>query len=342
MIGKITELRFSPYAIAAFFAWLALGCMVAARPDGVGTDTGTYRYIFDLLVEDSGYSTQFEPAFEGLMQLTARTGSSTLFFGLSFVLLLLPTLASMRLATASLPASNLKFFPIAALGLLLASSWFIVGSTNGLRQGISLAFVYFGTCSIFFAARPAAGLLLLAVAPLFHISSILLLPSVLLIRFLSLRSALVLFALFAGAYSFGMSEVLVRAASDLTGINIYSRIIEYGAGNPFREGWQPDLFLYTIGWPVIYLVCRKWVPHEIRENLNLALKSYALFAIPYFMLGFGNYSNRYGVMAWAFLPILHLVWLSSVKVTPELRALLTFGILVFGGVKYLLYFSQGL
>lgn len=323
------------FAIASWF-----GVLVAIRPDGIGTDTANYRSHFLRLLAEDDYTTRFEPAFDLMMRMVASvTHAPEILFGLIYALLLALLIAGMRNATWSVPRSKMSMFPLAALGLLLFSSWFITGSTNGLRQGLSLGMFYFGVTLILFRKKWLPGLLFVCTAPFFHLSTILLWPIIFAALLLPMWTITLLFLFSGAAYTVGLLEQIVFLMSEMTEVNAYGWVIDYADHVSRWEGWQADLFAYTVGMAIIHLIGRAFVPKHDRAPIDAALKIYMLACIPYFVFGFGNFSNRYGTMAWTFLPILHITWIFTARINAKFRTAITLLLLVGGVTRYSLYLT---
>lgn len=334
-----SEILNQTWLLAAVIASI-VGLAVATRPDGIGTDTENYRAHFFKMVTNEDYTTRYEPAFELIMRMVADlSGSPEALFGLIYGLLLVAMVGAMAGAVQSVPRSDHRMFPLAALGLLFISSWFITGSTNGMRQGLSLGVFYLGATLILFRGKWLVGLALIGVSPLFHLSTVLLWPVLVAAPILPLWLIVVLFLTGAAAYTFGMTKYLVLVASEVTGIPAYDWVINYVPDVSRWEGWQADLFAYTVGWAVIYMACRFLVPKQKRSTIDMALKIYMLACFPYFVFGFGNFSNRYGTMAWMFLPIMHALWIFTAKLDNTFKTALALMLLISGIGRYGLYLS---
>jgi hypothetical protein len=337
---RASPLKWMAWTIASV-AVLGCGTAVALRSDGIGRDTHSYRDHFLRLATTDDYVPRFELGYVSMMKVVAwmAGGNSQLFFAVVFWVVLGCMLLSAYLACRTVSSRDQFFFPVAAIGLLFGSSWFITGTTNGLRQGVALSVFYLGTSVYLFSRKRILGLAICLLSPLFHLSAVLIVPTVVLCGLLPLNLTIAAFAFTALLYAIGFPAPFWSEFSSITGIDVYGIVVEYAEGAVGWYGFQWDLFLYTIGWPAIYLVGRMFVRRQYRTQFDLGLKLYCLMAIPYFVLGFGNFSNRFALLAWAFLPILHCQWVSMAAVSVGLRWALTAVIFVAGITRFGLYLA---
>lgn len=111
-------------------------------------------------------------------------------------------------------------------------------------------------------------------------------------------------------YVVGLNEILVMHMSSITGINIYEKIAYYsiGEGDIGRyHGLVFSFLIYTVFWPLALLIIHYVRFRNYDENCHGVLKLvkvYMVLSMPYFVFGFGPFSNRYSYIAWFFIPLL--------------------------------------
>ena len=184
------------------------------------------------------------------------------------------------------------------------SSWYYVAAANGLRQGLSLAFLYLFFIYFSFNKNKIFSFLFLLCSIFFHYSSILILPFIILIK-LSLNKLFILIVFFGLLYFLGINEKIVLFISNITGIPLYASIKDYIEDvDAYRYGFQLDLFLYSFILSCIFYFFSNYF---FINNLVLRklVKIYYVLLLPYLFFGFAAFSNRYGLFAWFFSILLN-------------------------------------
>ncbi|KZX36398.1 EpsG family protein [Wohlfahrtiimonas chitiniclastica] len=228
---------------------------------------------------------------------------------------------------------NLLLFYI----FLFCSSWYFTATTNGLRQSIALFLLYIALIYML-GQQYIQGVIFILIGILFHKSILLFLPFFLIFSVSYVRRYVfvITYILFIG-YILGLNETIVKFLSNLFHLNVYSDIKNYAVGANYRVGFSWDLGLYTLFWCIFPRLFIKFVGIENANILNLVKILHFLF-IPYFVLGFGGYSNRYAFMGWLFIPIVQfsLVQTLILEKYPTLNKM---GIYTFGYVVAATYFG---
>jgi len=317
----------STLMLAMFF--LALSFMVGVRDVSVGTDTANYIEYF---IDASG----FEPLFKYLTYgVGLITGSVELYFMIVFLVFNFFYFYFYFCVSDKSDRSD-GFFIL--VGLMLSSSWYIVATTNGLRQGLSLPILYLAL--LFFSKRKFILSGFFFVVSLgFHKSGVLALPFFFLI-FLRPRLVLFSFILCSFLYFSGVAEFLVRTVSGILSISLYDDIAGYAPGSNNWVGFQANFFLYTVFWGVGFYILQRYVKDLYLESYITLWKFYCVLMMPYFFFGFGAYSNRYALIGWLFLPIIQAFFIISSKVNRKVKLMLGLMFFVFGLCSYL-YFILG-
>lgn len=297
--------------VGAFFIIIAF--VSGFRPVMVGTDTILYSELYqELLDGQEGTHT-----FEFIYNLSAVFFSSFgvgqgLFF--SFVSGL-----SLFFVYCSFFKFNVYFRNVCfdsdlflyGFLLLLVSPVFLSAQVNVVRQGVAcLALICFYSCIL----GRHFGLLLFSSAIVafgFHSTSILFLIVGIGLLF-SYSHVMILTFIIAIAYSLGISELLVRTFSALSGLDIYTRVIEYGAMENYKSGVRLDFTIFSCVLGLFLdLLSRLLLSSKQRFLYQGCLKIYWLFLIPFFILGFGAFSDRFLFNAWLYSSVIMGIVLSQ-------------------------------
>lgn len=312
--------------------WALALLLVAVRSDNVGTDTANYREYFNLYAS-SEWRSNLEIGFDILLRAVASvTDRPEVFFGVVFIVVAIFLMRTVSLATAEVVERHKLFLPVLFAGLLLASSWFNVATLNGLRQGMSLSVLYYAVHLICRDKKALGGIFIL-LALSFHDSTIFAVGSLALLT-LSARWVFAIFYVSASLYAAGIYERLVSIFSRLTGVGLYDAIETYAKGVNLWRGFQMDLFAYTIFWPTLYILASFAIRQDYRPYVYRSISIYCALCMPYFILGFGSFSNRFALMAWLYLPVLHVVFLLSARLTAPAVAFISSVFFAIGLVRY--------
>lgn len=317
-------------------SFLAIGYFVANRDIYALNDTYQY-YDFFRSIKEVGlhYDGRFEFGF-----FITTFASAYLFIeheSYFFLLFLILVLGYFLIGKeVSFNDGSQGAFLILLLISLLFSSWFKASSTNGLRQGISIVFLYISLIRLINGQR-LSFLVFFVFSVSFHSSALLVIPFIV---FLKLFERVKWFGFFVLSllYPLGVYESLVQIFSSVTGIPLYSTIKQYGALiADYRNGFQLDLYIYTIGYFSIFIFVRKYMKKCSLANFDVLMKVYAALSLLYFVFGYANYSNRYGYMAWALIPVLQAYALNGLKLREEYKYILVVFLFPFS----ILYFING-
>jgi len=286
-------------ALLCFIIFLIIVLAVGFRDHYVGVDTKMYVMIFEEISQ--GIYTRFEPGFVLLTKLI-----SLLTFNISVYFLVICSIVLGGYLLFYMKLINWQWGKrrnvdiVLILGLLLASSWFFTSVTNGLRQGMALPFAYL-SLFLFFQKRYGWSFAFMVLSVGFHYSSLSLLPFFILVFFRgSWLYAVVIFSAFM--YPLGFNELAVGALSTGLGLPAYEFIKYYGVDQGLWVGFQIDLFIYSIFWFLLFAAGERFIHVGHLERWRIVVRMYGILLMPYFILGFGGFSNRFALIAWFFLP----------------------------------------
>jgi hypothetical protein len=276
----------------------------------VGKDTEQYVLHFN------NPSDKFEVGFRFLIHFFSKYISSVeLFFSfIAFIITAMYLLFFKRIYQRNFSQESFTFDRMMLFfSLLLLSSWYITMTTNGLRQGVALVFLYYSLFELFYNNRKFKFLIVYLIALSFHNSVIIIAPF-LLFKYLRFRLVFIFWILTACGYAFGVNELIIKLISEKYNLPVYSFIKLYSLERGVTEGgiyngFSVNFFIYTIFWPFLLIFILKIKSRlkssilVVNETLNL-IKIYFTLSIPYFIFGFGPFSNRYAMLSWFLVPLL--------------------------------------
>ncbi|XXF10707.1 EpsG family protein [Pseudomonas sp. D2-3] len=287
------------------FAYVCVCTLVVAFRDvSVGADTERYVIYFDR-VGNGFVDSRYEPLFEALTHATVLFSDSVfVYFAIIFLVF---NFAYFYGVSSFSRASALSSIDKAMLGVLLVSfclcsSWYFTATTNALRHGVSLSFLYLSLllCG---GKRYFSSMAFYLVAVGFHYSTVLLLPFFA-VFFVGFRWLPVVFGLVSIMYPLGVNEFFVKMGSDISGLSLYEKLSMYAEDEALWVGFQWDFFIYSIFWFFLFWLMAPLVREGYLIKYRFLVRAYAFLLFPYMVFGFGGFSNRYAFIAWLFLPII--------------------------------------
>ncbi len=292
-----------------------------------------YNFFKNIISVDGSYQGRYEPLFSFIAQtLKLLHADYKTYFLTLYLILVLTYFYSMHILV---DRKDLLLSLFAIIFFLFISSWFIASSINGLRQGLALGFLYISLIFFFVKDKRITGILIFLVSLCFHYSMLLVLPFYFLFSVLNLSKNRVYFFL-AVLYPLSVYDNLLLLFSNLTGIPIHGVVAEYGssAGN-YRNGFQLDLFLYTFFYYFLFKFLGKFIYKEYKKNYYNLVNIYCLLTLVYYIYGFANYSNRFGYIAWALIPIIQSYFFVYLKAPILIKFLILFLMVPFSLLFYI-------
>lgn len=267
--------------------------VVGSRSIDVGTDTYVYASFFNEL--HGGYvKTRFEPGFLLITKALSATGMSVKDYQ--------SVLFAILLATAAVAARNYfdylgstrgyVTFLTASLMLLFFSPMFVNASINAMRQGLAALPVF--TALLAFHQRQWRKFIAYGVlATSFHYSSLLYMAFAPLLL-IPLRWLRVIAALAFVAYCSGLTMIVVRTATPF----IYNAVMDYRLGATYRSGVRVDFAIFSIFWYLLPFLMARMVRSPFSARIKDSTAVYLVMLLPFFSVGWGNFSNRYLLSAY--------------------------------------------
>lgn len=292
-----------------------------------------YNFFKNVISVDGSYQGRYEPLFSVIAQISRAFGAhyKTYFLILYLILIFLYYFSMYTL----IDKRNLILSLFAIIFFLFISSWFIASSSNGLRQGLALGLLYISMIYYFVKGRKVVGLFVFVVSIGFHYSMLLILPFYFLFNVLNLGKSKVYFML-AVLYPLKVYESLLLFFSNITGVPIHRAIAEYGSDiEGYRNGFQLDLFLYTFIYYFIFKFLGKYIYQEYKKDFYNLINIYSLLTLAYYIYGFANYSNRFGYIAWALIPIMQSYLFVYLKIPIIMKFLILFLMVPFSLLFYI-------
>lgn len=154
-----------------------ISIFVANRSFDVG-DTYQYRLHYENISANENYGYKFEPGFNLLAYVVSRLSVDYVifFFVVAFVITVTYFYLFKRVYEAIIPSRLLFGDIFLFFSFLILSGWYVASVSNGIRQGLSLPFLYLSFCYFLFNRSVFKSVVFYAISISFHYSSLLVLP----------------------------------------------------------------------------------------------------------------------------------------------------------------------
>jgi len=312
--------------------------VVATRSSEIGTDSRAYSDFFLTMDRYVFIETRLEPLFVLYTRLASEYGLGVVGFqAVSFILLLIAvSAASMSCWTCVGEPRNRFVFLATVFVLLFLSPVMVNASINLIRQGVA-SFLVILAMMAFLQKRWVIFSIAALTSVGFHYSSIVFLviaPLLLLGDRIVFRLVSVLFLVYISGYS----DALVLTVSP----DVYNYVVGYVEGADYRAGVRLDFAVVSIVFLLSLIISVKLVRPDFRQKARLVISVYSVLLIPFFLVGFGNFSNRFLLPAWLSLSLIaaSVVCCTSSRLVTRTGAIglglsissMTFALLVANGV----------
>ena len=307
---------------------LVADAVVGLRSIEVGSDTDVYADLF-LSMRHALVVTRLEPGFLLLTRALSATGMSVAAYqAVLFALSLLAAGVAARRYFHHLGGTRgyLTFFS-AALMFLFLSPMFVNASTNAVRQGM-VALLVFAALLSFQHRQWRSFILFGAVASSFHYSSLLYLAFAPLLL-LNLRLQRIIAITGFLAYCTGLTMILVRILAP----SVFVDVMTYQLGATYRSGVRIDFAVFSLFWYLLPYLGSRLVREPFSTRIKQSTSVYRVMVLPFFVLGWGNYSNRLLLAPWVAVSLVVAAMFFNAR-TPILRhpLLLRGGLVIASGV----------
>ncbi|WP_221250094.1 EpsG family protein [Desulfuromonas versatilis] len=287
--------------LALLLVGVAFCCStVALRPLNIGTDTQAYANFFYHVDKYGIVNTRLEPGYVAFARIVSYLGFDLVGMqALTFLLLITIIVYSATEYWKYLGSFNSKLmFLTASFGFFFLSPMFVNASINAIRQGLASLLIF--TALLSFSRRQWLKFAVLSFAAIgFHYSSVIYIvfsPMLLLRQ----RGLHLVFVFFFILYCLGLTEEMVKFVSPF----VYSQVMDYKYGSQYNAGVRLDFAFFSIFWYIIASFSLFFVRKSVKEKLVVTISIYLTMLLPFFLVGFGNYSNRLLVPAWLSLSLL--------------------------------------
>ncbi|HET6804266.1 MAG TPA: EpsG family protein [Frateuria sp.] len=276
-------------------AVIAVVDYVVATRGNIGTDTSVYASFFQNLSQHGPVDSRFEPVFYYLSVALAQTGMGfPAYEGVMFLVMTGTVLVATRRYHDYLQSeSAYTTFLAASLLFLFISPTMSNAVINVMRQGLASLLVFTALLA-FYQRQWRAFFLWGLLATGFHYSSVLYLlfaPVLLLKPRLQRWVGIAAFL----AYCSGFTMVLVRAILP----SLYTTVMTMdGGGVDYKTGVRLDFAVFSLFWYLLPLAVAPLVHQPVRDRINRGTAIYLVLMLPFFAVGWGNFSNRYLLPAW--------------------------------------------
>lgn len=296
------------------FVFLVFVCLATGyRPLSVGTDTELYTVLYEEALYGQNASHKFEFLYDSFLRVFSffsfRTEIFFSFLSALSLFFLVVTFFNINIYFGK-PAGDVGVVVFGFL-LLFSSVFFYSAQLNVVRQGIS-CFALF--CFYSFILRRHYGFFLILSALFavgFHSTAIIFIFLAVGL-FFSYRTVFWTVFFVSIFYSLGLAPFLAKQISNLTGFDVYGKITEYGADADYISGVRYDFVLFSLvlGFFLDFLARFLVMPSRVELFMRF-VKVYWLFLIPFFIFGFGAYSDRLLLNAWLYFSVVFGVFLAA-------------------------------
>lgn len=277
---------------------------VALRESWVGTDTQNYIFFFQRAEVCGCIPEEMEFLF-GLVAWFVGSigGGEEVFFGIiSAIQFFLAVVLAISLGRYLEYKNSTFAFCLFFISLLLVFPFFLSMQVNVLRQGVSALFV--ANAAIFFQQRKRLlfiSFCLLAIG--FHYSALMYVATIPILC-LSYKRIKWIFIFLIVFYITGLSEQFVRVISEGLGLPLYQFLSDYGSDSDYRSGVRLDFIVFSV-FPLLLLggLGKIQFTDLGAARLQKIASVYLVLMVPFLVLGWGSYSDRYALGAWLLIPV---------------------------------------
>ncbi|KTC81416.1 EpsG family protein [Legionella brunensis] len=300
---KVSYLRVILFILLSIiFLAIAVGC----RPDFVGSDTKNYILLYTHSLTMDTLNTQYGALFNFFSSIFfyLHLSSASFFTFISLINFCSLGLIAFKLHKYLELESSVFFTFLLLLACLSFSPFYYSVQINVIRQGtatISLLLFFLlllcrnGPLPLIATALFAFG---------FHKTTIIYLFFSVLTFFSYSFVSITTFVL-AFFYVVGLTKKSFFWLSQNTPIDLYDKIYSYGLTAGYNSGNRIDFTCFTIFSGLLFFIIGKYFLSDINQKKFFQLlKIYWILTIPFFLMGFAAFADRYLLPAWFYLSIL--------------------------------------
>jgi hypothetical protein len=135
------------------------------------------------------------------------------------------------------------------------------------------------------------------------------------------------------AYCTGLTMIVVRAAAPF----IYNSVMDYSLSSNYHSGVRIDFAVFSIFWYVLPFILAPMVHKPFNQRIKDSTAVYLVMLIPFFLVGWGNFSNRYLLPAYLATSLIVAAILCHSRFSPLRNPLLLRGGLVISCAVFCYY-----
>lgn len=302
-IDKVNVVFFVFYSVLLFLSYI-----IGNRELSVGTDTQTYanKFIRGVACKCMGDSEiGFETFLYPMYLLSFSPG--LIFTILSFFIFLILFFISFKMVNGlkDNKASNLYLSYrdyIALFSLFLMIPIVLQIHINAIRQGVSALFLLVSFLYVLEGDKKKSFYcILLSVS--FHYSAALILPLFVLFYYFNYRLIVVylisifVFMVLSAVYLLGFSEGVIKLLSEAFYLPVWKMVNEYGALSLYKTGVRYDFYFFSL-----VLMLPIFLYSIFSNTAKIYFSFLVICMVPFLLLGWGAYSNRYLLNLWLYIP----------------------------------------
>jgi hypothetical protein len=301
------RLRYTSITISSLFL-VSLTLVIIAigfRPETVGSDTPAYLNHYEKLILDGTADFRYDYLFEIMARFFSVLGFPSQVFFTCFAVINFICLFLLAQTLTSYFENQSSFWRIFSLliSLLCLSPFFLSAQVNVIRHGTSIFFLLLSYVLWLDRSSFLKGAIAIALAQSFHHVTVF---YAVFIPILYFSYATILRCTFFAAtvYTLGLGQYLIHRFVP----GIYDKIINYGAYSGYsgyQLGARYEFVAFTLGAGMAFHWIGKNFLNDVHQKKFYGLlKIYWILTIPFFIFGFGTYSDRYLLPAWIYLSVL--------------------------------------
>ena len=284
---------------------LSLALVIGYRPLSIGSDTLGYVAYYNSLVTKLLLNSYFEYLFDFIARVIAYLDLPYNFFFPAVALISSVSIMFLALKLYDYLEDSFSYYRILLLllSLLLISPFFFLSEVNVIRQGTAIGILFLSY--LMFLESSWGGTLFLAfIALSFHYTIIFYLLGLPLLYCLSYTSIMRIGIILSLAYLTNINQYLLQHVP-----YFYNKIISYGILASYKRGTRYDFLLFTVGIGIVAHFLSKYLLNkEGQDKVFPLLSIYWILAFPFFIVGFGAYSDRYLLPCWLWISVVATVF----------------------------------
>lgn len=324
-----------------YLGHIVLAVLIGTRDLNIGTDTANYARWHEVIADCRCLWGNVELGFNMFSLVISLISNSVVFYFIciSLMLFVMTNIISEKVAGLDnqFDHKNKQLILVFILLAFLLSPFYVSAHINAIRQGMAAFVVFYAFLSLcdrgwikFVIAS--------ALAISIHSSSIMYL-AIFPLLLLPFRILLAISAGLSLIYAIGFSEIIVRYISDLFNLPLYDYVTGYRSEVTYQGGVRYDFLIFSWLGLLFGLVGRYF--SNSKTVLTSLLNIYIVLLIPFLVLGFANFSNRYVYTAWLFLSVLAAYAAYSIPIGLRVKSFVyPYGIIA-GQVIFLLMALNG-